>query len=31
VFARGELVVDDNKTLAKKGRGQFVRRATFGL
>jgi len=31
VLARGELVVDNDKTIAKKGRGQFVRRGTFSL
>jgi dihydropyrimidinase len=33
VLSRGELVVQDNKWVAKKkqGRGQFVRRGTFGL
>jgi dihydropyrimidinase len=33
VLARGELVVQHDKWVAKKvqGRGQFVRRATFGL
>jgi dihydropyrimidinase len=31
VFSRGELIVEDDKTLGKKGRGAFVRRATFGL
>jgi dihydropyrimidinase len=31
VFSRGELVVDGNKTIGKKGRGQFVRRGTFSL
>ncbi len=31
VFSRGELVVDGNKTVAKRGRGQFLRRGTFAL
>jgi dihydropyrimidinase len=31
VFSRGELIVDGGKGLGRKGRGQFVRRATFGL
>jgi len=31
VFCRGELVVDGDKLLAKKGRGQFVKRNTFSL
>ncbi len=33
VFSRGELVVENDKWVAKKkqGRGQFVRRATFNL
>ena len=31
VFSRGELLVDNDKMLGKKGRGQFVRRAAaFG-
>ncbi len=31
VFSRGELVVEHDKTLGKKGRGQFVKRRTFTL
>jgi dihydropyrimidinase len=31
VFSRGELVVDGDKLLGKKGRGQFVKRSTFSL
>ena len=31
VFSRGELVVQHDKALLKKGRGQFVRRGTFAL
>jgi dihydropyrimidinase len=31
VFSRGELIVENDKTLGRKGRGSFVRRATFGL
>jgi len=31
VFSRGELIVDQHKTLGRKGRGQFVRRGTFSL
>jgi dihydropyrimidinase len=31
VLSRGELVVDNDKTIGKKGRGQFVRRGTFNL
>ncbi len=33
VFSRGELIVQNDKWVAKnqKGRGQFVRRGTFGL
>jgi len=31
VFCRGELVVKDDKLLAKKGRGQFLKRNTFAL
>jgi dihydropyrimidinase len=33
VFSRGELIVENDKWVAKKqaGRGQFVRRGTFGL
>ncbi|MGZ3438501.1 MAG: amidohydrolase family protein, partial [Polyangia bacterium] len=31
VLSRGELVVENDKTIAKKGRGQFVRRGTFSL
>jgi dihydropyrimidinase len=29
VFSRGELIVENDKMLGKKGRGQFVRRSTF--
>jgi len=31
VLSRGELVVEHDKTLSKKGRGRFVRRGTFAL
>ncbi len=31
VFSRGDLVVEDDKLLVNKGRGQFLRRNTFGL
>ena len=31
VLSRGELVVENDKTIGKKGRGQFVRRGTFSL
>jgi dihydropyrimidinase len=33
VFSRGELIIENDKWVAKKqaGRGQFVRRGTFGL
>ena len=31
VFSRGELVVTENKFLGKPGRGQFLKRSTFGL
>jgi dihydropyrimidinase len=31
VFSRGELIVDNDKTIGKKGRGQFIRRGTFAL
>jgi hypothetical protein len=31
VFSRGELIVSDDKMLGRKGRGSFVRRATFSL
>src|SRR5206468_2289542 len=31
VFSRGELIVDENHTVGRKGRGQFVRRGTFSL
>jgi dihydropyrimidinase len=31
VFSRGELVVQHDKALGKKGRGSFVRRSTFSL
>jgi hypothetical protein len=33
VFSRGELIVENDKWVAKKqaGRGQFLRRRTFGL
>ncbi len=31
VLSRGELIVDNDKLLGNKGRGQFVRRQTFGL
>jgi dihydropyrimidinase len=31
VLARGELIVDDDKAVGRKGRGQFVRRSTFAL
>jgi dihydropyrimidinase len=31
VFSRGELVVDGTQYLGRKGRGQFLRRATFAL
>ena len=31
VFSRGELVVENDKFLGRKGRGVFLRRGTFGL
>ncbi|HEX2574032.1 MAG TPA: dihydropyrimidinase [Polyangia bacterium] len=31
VYSRGELIVDNDRFLGKVGRGQFLRRATFGL
>ena len=31
VFSRGELIVENDKSVGKKGRGQFVRRGTFSL
>jgi dihydropyrimidinase len=31
VYSRGELVVDNDRFLGKVGRGQFLRRATFGV
>ncbi len=31
VLSRGELVVEDDRFLGQKGRGRFLRRATFGL
>lgn len=31
VFSRGELIVDNDKYAGKRGRGQFLRRATFAL
>jgi dihydropyrimidinase len=31
VLSRGELLVEHDKTLSKKGRGRFVRRGTFAL
>ncbi len=31
VFSRGELIVENDRFLGKKGRGHFLRRATFGL
>lgn len=31
VFSRGELIVDGTRYLGRKGRGSFVKRATFGL
>ncbi len=29
VLSRGEVIVDNNKFLGKKGRGKFVRRKTY--
>ncbi|HEX3867818.1 MAG TPA: dihydropyrimidinase, partial [Gemmatimonadaceae bacterium] len=31
VLSRGEVIVDSDKTIGKKGRGQFLRRGTFSL
>ena len=31
VFSRGDLVVEHDKFLGQRGRGRFLRRATFGL
>jgi dihydropyrimidinase len=31
VLSRGELIVDNDKGLGRKGRGQFIRRSTFSL
>jgi dihydropyrimidinase len=31
VLSRGELIVDNDKMLGRKGQGGFLRRATFGL
>ena len=31
VYSRGELIVDGDRFLGRVGRGQFLRRATFGL
>jgi dihydropyrimidinase len=31
VYSRGELIVDNDRFLGKVGRGQFLRRATFGV
>ncbi|MEO6953336.1 MAG: dihydropyrimidinase [Polyangia bacterium] len=31
VLSRGELIVKDDKTLSRTGRGQFVKRGTFSL
>jgi dihydropyrimidinase len=31
VLSRGELIVDNDQLLGKKGRGQFLRRGTFSL
>ena len=31
VLSRGELIVENDKVLGRVGRGQFLKRATFGL
>jgi dihydropyrimidinase len=31
VLSRGELIIEHDKLLGKKGRGQFQRRGTFSL
>src|SRR5205814_4338301 len=31
VFSRGELIVDQNRYLGRRGRGQFLKRSTFSL